>query len=430
MKRARGLSKGVFTVLLSALIAFGLVVFPIRGHRAARGAPASSADKPTPAAPPGASPSARAAAGAAKASPSAAPSASAAAATPAPAKADATKGGEDDLTTLPLGTGLPLGIRVGVFYLDVKSFDDTKGEFVATTDVRLRWTDLRHRFPASEEHRGYREVRFGEADKKLETMWSPHLEIANRAEAPSFTMRRLRIFPNGEVELMTRTTARYKVAIDAARFPFDRQHLLLDLIVRDSDTDEVELAAQHEDVEFSRPARGLTIDGWTAGLVDLDLSEVAGWNGDRYGRLEAALDVDRDPKGALAPVFIPLVASLLIPLLAIWMNKSDEDGFEVEAFELANVVIGGLFSVIALSFAIYSAYGVIAGGDNTVTRLFGLNYVSLASALGVVVLFFRFKLPAKLFGPYVQAEMFRVILWALPVLSTATSIAFILAAKA
>jgi hypothetical protein len=427
VKRKHGIAKVTFVALLSALFALGLAVFPLRGHRPAHGAPAGSSDKPAA----GPAPSARAAAGASKAARPGASASAAASAPPAPPTPDApSAAGAEDLTTLPVGKGLPLGVRVGVFFLEVRSFDDTKGEFVATTDLRLRWADLRQRFPAREELHGYKELRFGEADKKLASMWSPHVDVANRVDEPSFTMRRLRIFPDGEIELITRSTAKYKIAIDAARFPFDRQHLLLDLVVRDNSTDEVDIETHGEDVDFSRPARDLAVDGWTPGIVDLEPTEVAGWNGDRYARLGAALDVDRDPKGALAPVFIPLVASLLIPLLAIWMNQSSGAGFEVEAFELANVVIGGLFSVIALSFAIYSAYGVIAGGDNTVTRLFALNYVSLACALGVVVLFFRFNLPRRLFGPYVQAELFHFILWALPVLSAGTSIAFIFAAMA
>ncbi|MBI5537632.1 MAG: hypothetical protein HY898_33220 [Deltaproteobacteria bacterium] len=423
MKRRRSAAKTTFVVLLTAFIAFGLAMFPIRGHRHAQGAPPAGSDKGAARGPD------KPAAGPQKA-PKPGPSASSSASPSAPAPADQAKDDAEDLKTLPVEGGLPVGVQVAVFYLEVTSLDDAKGEFVATTDLRMRWKDLRQRFDESEEPHGYKEYRFSKADKKLATMWTPRVDVTNRVDAPSFNVQRLRISPDGEIELTTRTTAKYKIAINASRFPFDRQHLMLDLIVRENGTDEVELETHHDDVEWSRPAQGMTIDGWKPGIVDLDHSEVLGWNGDRYGRLQAALDVDRDPMGALAPVFIPLVASLLIPLLAVWMNKTNEEGFEIEAFELANVVIGGLFSVIALSFAIYSAYGVIAGGDNTVTRLFALNYVSLACALGIVVLFFRFNMPRKLFGPYVHEELFRFVLWALPLLSSFTSVAFILAARA
>jgi hypothetical protein len=112
------------------------------------------------------------------------------------------------------------------------------------------------------------------------------------------------------------------------------------------------------------------------------------------------------------------------------MNEATEDGFAVEAFELANMGIGGLFSVIALSFAVYSQYTMLGAGDNTVTRLFALNYLMLSLALGVVVLLYRYNVLLRLFGPYIQREMFRYLTWAMPLCTLTTSIAFILVAAA
>jgi uncharacterized Tic20 family protein len=333
-----------------------------------------------------------------------------------------------DAKAIPQGKGLPVLVNVGVFFLELTAFDDNKGEFECTTDLRLGWTDLRLRFPPGESIHGYNEYRGKEAEERLAAMWSPTVEVTNRVAPPAYVGRRLRIYADGRVETMARTTARYKAKIDPERFPFDRQYLTLDIITREQTDDEVELTFEKADVEFSRVARTASLDGWSLGLVDLRDEEVAGWNGDRYSRVIASLFVDRVATGSLAPIFIPLIASLLIPLLAVWMNRATEEGFEVPAFELANMGIGGLFSVIALSFAIYSAYGVVAGNDNTVTRLFGLNYASLAIALGVVVLLFRFNVLTRLFGRYVNEEAFRFLSWALPVLSLGTSIAFLLIA--
>jgi len=49
---------------------------------------------------------------------------------------------------------------------------------------------------------------------------------------------------------------------------------------------------------------------------------------------------------------------------------------------------------------------VIVSGDNSVTRLFGLNYLTLATSLLVIVLMFRFQVLRKLFRPYVQEQTF------------------------
>lgn len=421
MRRRHRSAAGTLGLLLSALL-FGIVLmfFPLRLTRAVPASKGSAAGGSSSIEPPKAGHVAEKASASASASAppaiSASPPASASASTEAP--------------TLPTGKGLPLVVGTGVFFLDLKSFDDTKGEFECTTDLRLTWTDLRLRYPASESFKGYKEFRGKDAEEQLTKIWVPNVEVTNRLETQGYVGRRLRMFPDGRVELTTRTTGKYKTKVEPERFPFDRQILPLDMIVREDTTDEVVLRFSQEDVEFSHAAGTLALDGWRPGLVEMRAEIVAGWNGDRYSRAVGALAIDRIPSTGLAPIFIPLMASLLIPLLVLWMNRATEEGFEVEAFELANMGIGGLFSVIALSFAIYSAYGVLSGSDNTVTRLFGLNYATLALSLGIVVALFRYNLAHRWFGPYVNAQLFKFIAWALPVLTLATSIAFLLVAAA
>ncbi|MBX3220618.1 MAG: hypothetical protein KF795_08875 [Labilithrix sp.] len=425
MRRRRSQSRALMLALLATLAGLVFVLFPLRlrgadaAHAAEGGAsarPSTAAarkgDKPPKRLPPddaGAEAGALAAEEHAPAPPDAAP--------------------PTNLTTIPIGKGLPVNVNVGVFFLEVKSFDDTKSEFECTSDVRLRWTDPRLRFP-SKNLRGYKEYRGKEAEEELTKIWSPTIEVTNRLESAPYVGRRLRVFPDGQIESLTRVTARYKARVAAETFPFDRQRLTLDLIVREDTTDEVLLRFDKDDVGFSRAATDAKLEGWDIGLVDLHAEAIPGWNGDRYSQATAALIVDRIWATSLAPIFIPLLASLIIPLLSIWMNKVGDNGFEGDAIALANIGIGGLFSVIALSFAIYSSYGVIANSDNTVTRLFGVNYAMLATTLTIVVVFFRYNVIARLFGPYVQREAFFFISWALPVLSLATSIAFLLVAAA
>ncbi|MBX3261008.1 MAG: hypothetical protein KF782_15085 [Labilithrix sp.] len=429
MTRRRPHARAVLLALLATLCGLALVLFPLR----LRGAETSGAAEGAPAAKQASAAGRKGEKAAKRVQDAGADDAGADAEPPAEAVAPAepapAAGAEAGLTTLPLGKGLPVNVNVAVFFLDLKSFDDTKSEFECTTDVRLRWVDPRLRL-TTKNLRGYREFRGKEVEDQLAKMWSPSIDVTNRLEAAPYVGRRLRIFPDGQVESLTRVTARYKTRVSAETFPFDRQRLALELIVRDDTTDEVLLRFDKDDVGFSRAARDAKLDGWTIGLVDLRSEAIPGWNGDRYSQTTAALIVDRVWVTSLAPIFIPLLASLIIPLLSIWMNKATEHGFEGDTLSLANMSIGGLFSVIALSFAIYSSYGVIANGDNTVTRLFGVNYAMLAITLAIVVVCFRYNVIARLFGPYVQREAFYFMSWALPVISLATSIAFLLVAAA
>ncbi len=324
-----------------------------------------------------------------------------------------------------------MAVRAAVYFLHVESFDDNEGLFEATTDVRLTWEDPRLRYPASEGLNGYKEFRISAAEAELSRIWSPTVRYVNRVGEPSLEERRLRILPDGTVEVIVRSTAVYKTRVDVARFPFDQQALQVEIAVYEQTVEAVNLIYRSEDVTFTRAARDLDMAGWTAGLVNLRRDVIKGWNGDRYATVIAALDVKRITGGTVSTIFIPLFASLLIPFMATWMNKAEEDGsFEVEAFELANVVIGGLFAVIALSFSISSAYPAIAAEDNTVTRLIALNYVALAVGLIITVALYRYRLPARWFGPYVQQEAFQFLSWAVPFLFVATGLALVMASAA
>ena len=68
--------------------------------------------------------------------------------------------------------------------------------------------------------------------------------------------------------------------------------------------------------------------------------------------------------------------------------------------------------------------------DNTVRRLFALNYLALALSLIINLTLFRFNLPLRWFGRYVQEQVFLFLSWAVPLLVLATAVATLLVAMA
>jgi hypothetical protein len=333
-----------------------------------------------------------------------------------------------DLTSLPLGKGLPVIVRVGLYFQSVTAFDDNQGVFTGTVDMRLRWEDPRLRYAAEVTPRGFQEFRGPKADQKLKEIWVPQVAFTNLKGSPSFETTSLRIFPDGWVEVMQRTTGQFAIPTDSGAFPFDKQTLGVEITVRRETTGEASLVVLQEDIDFSRPAQDLSIAGWTPGLVSVKRYTQPGWYGEFHSGLVVGLNVARNSRNAVATVFIPLLASLLIPMLAIWMNSTEEGEFKIDTFELGNIIVGGLFAVIALNFTINAAYSSVATGDNTVTRLFGLNYVTLGVGLAIVVLLYRYNVPKRLFGRYVQEQMFSYLSWAVPLLVLGTALAFILVA--
>lgn len=335
-----------------------------------------------------------------------------------------------DDTSLPLGSGLPVVVRTGVHFLDVDKIDDSGATFDATVDVRWIWDDLRLRYPAAETPSGYQEFRAEAAEAMLQRIWHPEIGLANLVDEPAYQSRGLRIYPNGRVELMTRTKGQFATPFDVERFPFDRQRLAVELVSNREANGQVVLDFRQADLDFGRIAKSLTVDGWKIGAVDFTRQAQEGWHGEQHSRLFAALLVARDPSTVFAPIFIPLFASLLIPLLALWLNRTEPDGeFRVEAFELTNVLIGGLFALIALNFTVNSAYPMLAAG-NPVSLLFGLNYVLLAANLAVNILLMRFGLAKRWFGPHVQKEVYAYTVWAMPAAVLVATAAILLWAMA
>ena len=178
----------------------------------------------------------------------------------------------------------------------------------------------------------------------------------------------------------------------------------------------VVLQFDQDDLDFSYANPDASLNGWALKDVSLKAEPLKGWYGAMHTRVVAALTVQRLPGAILASIFIPLFASLLIPLLAIWLNHMEDGVFAIETFELANLIIGGLFAVIALNFTVNQAYAVLSSGDNPVNRLFALNYVALFLALLINVLFYRFNVMEKLFGRWVQEQVYLFLTWAIPLL--------------
>jgi hypothetical protein len=332
--------------------------------------------------------------------------------------------------TVPDDLGLPLEVHVGVAFLELRGVDENEGTFDATLDTRITWIDRSLAYPPEAHPAGWLSYRDEEAEAQLAAMWEPRLPFANMDGEPAYSSRGLRIGPRGEVELIVRTTASFHATFDVERFPFDRQGLAVEIVADRAPRELVSLVFRQADLDYTRVAPGAEADGWHARSVDLSRRIVAGWHGESHDSVHATLTVERDAAVMAAPIFIPLLASLLIPLLAIWLNKLEEGEFKIEAFELANVIVGGLFAVIALNFTVSSELGTLAGGDNTVSRLFSLNYLTLATALAVNLLVFRYRVLRTRFGPFVEEEVFRVITWAVPTFAFATALAFVLVAYA
>jgi hypothetical protein len=333
-------------------------------------------------------------------------------------------------TSLPMDKGLPVRVKAAIGYVEVTAFDENAATFKATVDIRLRWEDPRLRRPAAEANDPPRVLRGDDALDEMKRIWIPDAAVANQAAEAAPAEIGLRIFPDGRVEMLKRVSGEFATEYDVSSFPFGKQELQVRLALRAQTANQAVLAFDQDDLDFSRPDARARLDGWTLRFVNLAVAEQPGWYGASHAAITASLGAVRDPGPIIASIFIPLLASLLIPLLAIWLNRVEDGAFQIETFELVNIIIGGLFAVIALNFTVNSVYEVLESGDNPINRLFALNYVTLAVSLAVNVLLFRFRVVERAFGVYVQEQFYLFLVWAIPLLVLTTAASIILVALA
>ena len=324
---------------------------------------------------------------------------------------------------LPADKGLPVVVRVAVGFAEIGAFDENAGTFDATVDVRVVWEDLRLRLPPENALDPPLIYRGTDATDRLQGLWTPPVALVNEVGEPSHTEIALRTYPDGRAEMLTRTVGTFSTPFDVTKFPFDRQALRVEVAVRDEPATNVSLVALQDDLDFSRVGRSAALQGWALGAVDVRFEPMAGWYGASHSRVVASLAIERQMGGQVAAIFIPLFASLLIPLLTIWLNRTEDGVFQIETFELVNLIIGGLFAIVALNFTINADYQVLSTGDNAVTGLFTLNYITLGICLFVNIVFYRYRVLESLFGRYVQEQAYLVIAWAIPAIVLTAAIA-------
>src|SRR5262249_51545577 len=170
--------------------------------------------------------------------------------------------------------------------------------------------------------------------------------------------------------------------------------------------------------------------GWTGKGARVRGEPVGVWYGATHAHVVASLEIARHPGATAAAIAIPLFATLLIPFLTIWLNRLRDGQLQLEAHSLINLLIGGLFAVIALNLSVNTRYTALSAGDNLVSRLLALSYVTLGLAFLINLLLVRFRVAEQLLGRCAQEQCYLVLRWAFPVLVLTMAGAMILAAVA
>ncbi len=226
---------------------------------------------------------------------------------------------------MPMEKGTPLIVKVAVSYVDIEGRSTrtpAPSRARSTCACAGRVPSLAQ--PADAQTDPPKVFRGDDAKAQLASLWVPGIEIVNEKGDPTYTNLGLRIFPNGDVEMIKRVTGEFATPYEVTRFPFDRQKLQIEPAIRNQTADQVVLQFDQDDLDFSYANPDASLTGWTLKDVSLKAEPLKGWYGAMHTRVVAALTIDRLPGAILASIFIPLFASLHSPLLAIWLNHMED----------------------------------------------------------------------------------------------------------
>lgn len=336
---------------------------------------------------------------------------------------------QEKLEEMPPGVMLPIPVSLGLRVIRVDDIREAEGTFEATIDLRLSWTDPRLAFDSSRE--GLRRRLYGGrlAHKKMAEIWDPGIGFENLDDQQGQVVdEALWIDEDGMVEWVRRYRGQFQASFDVSNFPIDRQVLPFEFLSAEHDRHQVLLVEDAAALAFSSAAP-VMFEGWNVGIAEVVSDLVTHWNGTTHSQIRYAITVQREPGDYIAPIFTPIAAVLLVPILAIWLNRWHDHRFAIESFEFMNIAVGGLFATIALTLAVYSSYPFLADGRNVVGRLFTLNYVLLAVAGVIILVLFRSQRGHHPpFSPGVALEIFRAACWIMPAVAVTAVAAIVITA--
>jgi hypothetical protein len=288
--------------------------------------------------------------------------------------------------SLPLDQS-PARVVVGVFLEKLDKVDENGGKIEATFQIQFRWDDTRLAFKSPLINDSHHFVG-AKVKPQLDKMWVPKVDVGNLVDPKSLDdavlHQELAIGSDGSVTWTRRLHAQLSEDLELSSFPMDRQKFRINFNCPEDSLEKIEMKTDQESLEFSAsPEREMT--GWVLYRTYLEPGWETRRDGITYAELNVIVPAQRLYSSYILTIFIPVLAVTLIPVLAFSLNRSEEGRFAIETIDLISVNLGGLFATVALTYTIYSAYPFLTVRHNLVASLFTLNYVLLASTVGLML---------------------------------------------
>lgn len=269
----------------------------------------------------------------------------------------------------------PVLVDIGMFVQGISEIDPVNNVFTVEGFIDMVWCDPRESFDP--ETLGWHEKIFLEhdAESELQLIWWPDITFPNESGSRDTENLELIIFEDGTVEYEERFAVTLKANFDLGLFPFDTQHLEIQV---ESLAWSQDYLLFHEEENMIGFSDDFQLPEWNWN-PDTDLTthieEVQELRDDTpFAEFIVELTVRRRPDFYLLKVFLPMALIVALSWSVFWMDESDLG-------DRLGISFTGLLTVVAYQFII----GETLPRLSYLTFMDGLiNYSFVMMALTVV----------------------------------------------
>ena len=278
--------------------------------------------------------------------------------------------------SLPPNIQLPISLRQSVRVIDILALRETNGLMTAILELIQRWTDPSLSFDRISRGREHLDFVGSDAEAQLASIWTPRIEIDNQGSPTRNPSYAVSIFHDGRVVLIRRLEAEFRVPVDMASFPFDRQRLPLVFVTPRYSASEVDITTTDFDRQYSSIEQRLSATNWRPRSIGFRSDSFYGWNAQPISRQTMTLTVDRDWKGYILRLFVPFSALMSLSLFILWAPLS------ILAYgNRTAMVFSSLLALAALSYTFEANFPGSISLNSPIAFMISLGYFYLPFVL-------------------------------------------------
>jgi hypothetical protein len=227
-------------------------------------------------------------------------------------------------------------VSFNLYVIDIDAIDDVTQRFSVDMFVNIAWSDPRLALPEGEQSGLKRTL-------PLNEIWTPRGLIVNdRGLSPQLPLI-ADVDDQGNVQHRQRFSGELAVDLDLREFPFDIQHLPIDIISYQYSPDDVVFLSN---AGISRDEREFSAEGWRFKMLDAEIGEFTiPAAGIVRPRLTYVIEAQRNVRYYLLTMFLPVSLIIFMSWTAFWLHPN------LLPSRIA-ISTASIFSLIAFGFSI------------------------------------------------------------------------------